>query len=1024
MISILVYGRNDERGYGMHKRVALSLNAMAEVIDQGTSEIIFVDYNTPDHLPTLPELIRDTLTDTARRRLRVLRVRPSVHHRFAEQTPLQVLEPIARNVGLRRSRAQNQWILSTNSDCIVVPRAGRSLVDLVGELPGKSYVLPRFELPERVWETFDRYDAAGTIASAAMWGKEARLDEVVSGEGVVVFDGPGDFQLVRRSELFAIDGFDEDMLLGWHVDHNLAQRLFLRIGPAADLLGEASLYHCGHARQATATHSHGRIENDVGRFVHRIKSADIPHQRDSWGLPDEAIEEINLEQPAGMALRGAINAAVTPLGAKQLAAQYCKASFDNFGYDAGHVAAHVLDLLSTFPRNTAFAYAGVRRDLLEALVKGLPALGFRFRIMVPENARERLTPAVAAQVQAAPLDDMLDAADVLLFEFGLARDETGAARDAGAGADVTDAEAAALEDVAAAYRSLVARERAAREFGRPGRMVVAINAIHNRYEPLISTTLAATPSPFSTRLRFGTILPTGSSAAGFEPLTEEIGRALGRSRPVPPDELSAAQGHLRYLLNHEGVDPERRVEVAQSRSVIEALLRSPRSGGRLGAARERVAERLAAYCAPAAELADYTPDEAAHEAQTGGGARSPSSLAHLADLTDPDWLKLARLFSPSHSRTVLRNGWIWERAQVLRGLAELRPESRMKRALVVSEHPDPLLAALATHFEAIDLADIRELDGSEKARLQQPYQFANGEFLGAASYQVAKLGGAPAPAAAPIYDCIILPHNTAMRSGVVGLGRLLAQLRPLLRPSGLLVFSAEVSLLGQGRVGRPTEAAALEAIPAILSRHAGLSMLGQPTRLRAEDLVLVGAPQDQDQGRPILGIRRDGDVFWPGVWFYRADAGAPAADAEACVAAFADLLLGDQMPALHISERGRRTRSSIVADAGRGQGHVFFGPFMRLPPASYEARIKLARVVPANGSNGHVRVVVETGLGEKIMAQKEVPVSGRRPTAGLDMRLPFKVTAADASAPCEIRMWTDGQAEILVSEVQLSRTGA
>ena len=62
MISVIVYGRNDGRGYEMSKRVALSLNAMAAVIDAGSSEIIFADYNTEDHLPTLPELIRDSLT--------------------------------------------------------------------------------------------------------------------------------------------------------------------------------------------------------------------------------------------------------------------------------------------------------------------------------------------------------------------------------------------------------------------------------------------------------------------------------------------------------------------------------------------------------------------------------------------------------------------------------------------------------------------------------------------------------------------------------------------------------------------------------------------------------------------------------------------------------------------------------------------------------------------------------------------------------------------------------------------------
>ena len=52
MISIVLYGRNDNYGYNLHKRAALSLNCMAEVLTDLSDEIIFVDYNTPDDLPT------------------------------------------------------------------------------------------------------------------------------------------------------------------------------------------------------------------------------------------------------------------------------------------------------------------------------------------------------------------------------------------------------------------------------------------------------------------------------------------------------------------------------------------------------------------------------------------------------------------------------------------------------------------------------------------------------------------------------------------------------------------------------------------------------------------------------------------------------------------------------------------------------------------------------------------------------------------------------------------------------------
>ena len=134
MISIVLYGRNDNYGYNLHKRAALSLNCMAEVLTDPSDEILFVDYNTPDDFPTFPEAIQDTLTKRAREILRILRVRPRIHERFKSKTHLLALEPIARNVAVRRSSPSNRWILSTNTDMIFVPQGGRSLSEIAREL--------------------------------------------------------------------------------------------------------------------------------------------------------------------------------------------------------------------------------------------------------------------------------------------------------------------------------------------------------------------------------------------------------------------------------------------------------------------------------------------------------------------------------------------------------------------------------------------------------------------------------------------------------------------------------------------------------------------------------------------------------------------------------------------------------------------------------------------------------------------------------------------------------------------------
>ena len=181
MLSIVVYGRNDNHGYNLHKRAAVSINCMAEMLRDPADELIFVDYNSPDDLPTFPEAIRDTLTSRAKAVLRILRVRPEVHRRYQQRTHLSVLEPVARNVGIRASNPANRWILSTNTDIILVPRKAPRLSKLVAELPPGFYHTARFEIPESLWETFDRADPIRTIEDVRALGVSARLNEVVYG---------------------------------------------------------------------------------------------------------------------------------------------------------------------------------------------------------------------------------------------------------------------------------------------------------------------------------------------------------------------------------------------------------------------------------------------------------------------------------------------------------------------------------------------------------------------------------------------------------------------------------------------------------------------------------------------------------------------------------------------------------------------------------------------------------------------------------------------------------------------------
>ena len=525
MLSMILYGRNDSYGYNLHKRAALSLNCMAEVLDAEGDEILFVDYNTPDDYPAFPEAIRDTLTPRARRLLRIFRVRPAQHRQFRDRTHLLALEPIARNVALRRSNPGNHWILSTNTDMIFVPRTRRSLSAVAAELDDALYHMPRFEIPETLWEGLDRTDPAGTIRAIERWGWELHLNEIVLGSDTILYDAPGDFQLAPRADLFRIDGFDERMLLGWHVDSNLARRLGFLRSPPRSLADRFFGYHCDHTRQVTPAHRHDRVENDPMLFIDGLTGPQIPGQSASWGLASETIEEIRLDHGVGRyvsALRAGIG---EPMSAPTEIA-YRQESYDKVGYDPRHVVPFLIDALSCYPRATTIGWIGVEPRLLGSFAAAWRALGFTGDLMIPAEA-EWLIAASPAAARPVPFADLAREAAAFVIDFG-PRPPDGAP-----GASPPDP-ARALRWVQLWFRRLVKSERRRLENKAAApRRFIAVNAVHGRFNALVETHIAAAAAPIATRLRQGFVLPpergVDDPALLVRKLEREI-QALLRSR--------------------------------------------------------------------------------------------------------------------------------------------------------------------------------------------------------------------------------------------------------------------------------------------------------------------------------------------------------------------------------------------------------------------------------------------------------------------------------------------------------------
>ena len=407
MISVILYGRNDAHGYNLHRRAALSLNCIAEVLTDPDDEIVFVDYNTPDELPTFVEALADTLTDRCLGLLRVLRVSTAVHERrFAALTHLPAIEPVARNAGIRRANPENRWLLSTNTDMILLPHSQGSLSEICSDLADGFYGLPRFELPEWLWERLPRSDAKRAMAEIERLGPGLWLDEPTVSHEWIRFDAPGDFQLVLREDFVAVDGFDEEMLLGYHVDSNLSRRMLLHRGSIETLGDSLAGYHCNHNRERTVYHGAQIVTNDLGRFVVNVERPDLPGQRDAWGLVGDEVEEVAVRERVGSRFAESLARAIPRAPGSRSPSDAARVPYE-LTYDSGHVLPFVADALAVSSSSARVGYVGVNPVLERMLATAVADLWF------------------ANPLQAARLDDLSAAeelvsrADVVVVDLGI-----------------------------------------------------------------------------------------------------------------------------------------------------------------------------------------------------------------------------------------------------------------------------------------------------------------------------------------------------------------------------------------------------------------------------------------------------------------------------------------------------------------------------------------------------------------------------------------------------------------------------
>lgn len=502
MISVIVYGRNDEYGGLLQRRAALSLNSIARVLTREDDEIVFVDYNTKCDLLTFPESIDDTLSDEAKRRLRIIRVRPELHDRVVGSGVGPVVESLARNIGLRRTNPRNRWVLSTNTDVVIV--GTRSLSDDVDGLSEGYYGAPRNELPRFLWEQIQRTDPAGAVESIGRWSRTLSIQEaVLHARPDIGFDAPGDFQLAPRDDFFAICGFDERMQRAWHVDSSLAVRLAARLGPARRLPTNPAVFHCEHTAGTQAKHAAGRAEDSWNRFVDGAH--DEPWAAPLWGCPDEKLEVIDLnDRPARRLLNVLAGFDPAPATACPESFIYAPESYGEVPPRPRSTAAFLADRLANLHRRTSLGWIGADEENQAFVARLLKGLGFQ-PLMTRREALQ---------------------ADVVIID----------------GAGIASPSDMAHEEFWEDVGRFLAWESGRVAAGEDPRRVFGINAVHNDLEALLLSHFDVTLAPVATRLR-----PARLSKEQLAPLSLVDGVSIGPGGNRLDGTIAAVVGQEGYV---------------------------------------------------------------------------------------------------------------------------------------------------------------------------------------------------------------------------------------------------------------------------------------------------------------------------------------------------------------------------------------------------------------------------------------------------------------------------------------------
>jgi len=131
--------------------------------------------------------------------------------------------------------------------------------------------------------------------------------------------------------------------------------------------------------------------------------------------------------------------------------------------------------------------------------------------------------------------------------------------------------------------------------------------------------------------------------------------------------------------------------------------------------------------------------------------------------------------------------------------------------------------------------------------------------------------------------------------------------------------------------------------------------------------------------------------------------------------------LGEQLNNLAIGSAGQRDEDGYITAIPGKEGHIFYGPYLALPPGRYSVRVIFATDRPVAGASGDPGVVLEVVCREEIIAS--LPLDEACLEAQV-VAFPFNLPAAAEELTVEIRIFTRGECPFVVTSVDVRRLTA